>query len=968
MNKLRRIAVVFTMLAIIAPAAQADNPLKGNSAQRKFKLPEGVKKQDYLANTIIVKIDASKRADCSRSAIAIPALAESFGKLGIESLQAKFPNHTPPPAQKNLEGRALTDLSLIYEVKYSSSASIEEAINELLKSPDVIYAEPHYIYKLDYTPNDPDTTGSKNYYLEITKTYQAWDVTKGDTSVVIGIVDSGSDLDHPDLAANMQKNYADPVNGIDDDADGYIDNFIGWDLAGADFNIIVGDNDANAKGNNNNHGSHVSGDASAVTDNGTGVSGVGFKCRLLPVKCSADNDTRGPGGTGFVLTGYEGIVYAADHGADVINCSWGGAGGGSFGQEAINYATDQGSLVVAAAGNDAQDVGHFPSAYKNVLSVASTTSADKRSNFSNYGYSIDVCSPGSGIYSTLYNNSYASLDGTSMASPVAAGAAALVKSVYPSYNALQVGEKLRVTCDDIYTLNPGNFLKDKLGKGRINVLRAVTESSPSVRVLETALLDHHNGSMLIDDTITMSNIFMNYLDPTANLTITLTTTSTAVSIINGTINQGVLTTLNPAAGVNPFTFKVLPAAPENAKVSFKVTFDDGTYKDFQYITLEVNLSSLNIDVNNVSSTATGVGRVGFRNGDATGGLGFIYKGINMLYEASFMIGKSATQVSNNARTDGQTPDEHFVVMNRVTRTAQSQYDFFSSGKFNDANAPAPLNISVSHRELATIASPHDKYIIFEYILKNENATDLTGIYPGMFFDWDIKDAAKNRVAWDNTNQLAYAFSTVDTLTDPWSGVKLLTTTTPAAPAFFPCSHSIPGDIQEGGFTTAEKYQTLSSGIFNDSLGFAQPTGVDIMYAIGAGPYTIPAGAEIKFAVAIIGGDNVADLQASAQAAQNKYNVPLVGINNSNGSTVSDLKNYPNPATNYTNIFFNLSEESKTTLTIYDELGREVKKVFENNLYQGPYQINVDVKELPKGIYFYTLKTDKGQATGKLVIQ
>ena len=132
----------------------------------------------------------------------------------------------------------------------------------------------------------------------------------------------------------------------------------------------------------------------------------------MPIKCAADNDTRDPGGEGYIITGYEGIKYAADHGCSIINCSWGGTAGGQLEQDVITYATiNKNVLVCCSAGNDAKNVPHYPSSYKYAISVASTTSSDTKSLFSCYGTDIDICAPGSGIYSTLWNNTYATFDG-----------------------------------------------------------------------------------------------------------------------------------------------------------------------------------------------------------------------------------------------------------------------------------------------------------------------------------------------------------------------------------------------------------------------------------------------------------------------------------------------------------------------------------------------------------------------------
>lgn len=931
------------------PLAKKINNRHSIYTKQAFKFANGVTEKDYQANVVIVKIDSKYKNNLQRSSITIDAVSKLMAKIGAESTDQMFPN-AKPSTNKSQSFTEVKDLSNIYKIKYTASIAIEEVINEFLRLEEVVYAEPSYIYRTSYIPNDPDTLNGKNYYQKIIKAYEAWNVNKGDTNVVIGIIDTGGDLDHPDLAANVKYNYADPIDGLDNDNDGYVDNFKGWDFMGASASNVVPDGDPSVKSGGNDHGVHVGGDASAVADNGVGIAGVGFKSKLLFVKCTPDPYDNG------IYTGYEGIVYAADHGAQVINCSWGGTGGGQLGQDVIDYALSKGSLVVAAAGNSGSQINHYPSAYKGVFAVASSTSTDRKSNFSNYGYWVDIIAPGSSIYSTTFNDGYNSYDGTSMASPIVAGAAALVKAQFPNYTPMQVGEQLRVTADDINSLN--NAFRDKIGKGRLNVFRALTVSSPSVRAKQISLFDNNSGSFLPNDTITVTLDLLNYLTATNNLQVTLSSPSTSVTVVNASQNVGAINTLQSKL-VSNFKIYIKPTTAENLVIPVKITYTDGTYVDNEYFEVELNVTAININVNQIASTATGNGRIGYRNGDATGGLGVVYKGESMLYEAAFMVAASSTQVSNNARSETATPDNHFVSTERIKKLSANGVDFFAAGEFNDAASTNPMNISVKHRELAWATAPNDKYFIAEYRIKNNNGNALNNIFAGMFFDWDIVNSAANKIIYDTTLRMAYC-STFNA-DEPMAAVKILNTN--VSPAYYGQSYNVSGDPQEGGYSIAEKYLTLSSGIVNTSYGTTTP-GIDAMFSIGAGPYNLNTGETALLSLAIIAGDNLADITASAVAAQAKYDqfVTSLGIEN-NQAKLSAIV-YPNPAKDLFSIA-TPKEITNAKVSIINILGSVLyTKEFKGS--NDTFLIN-DCK-LPSGVYTVTIDSKEGKVVEKLVIE
>lgn len=385
--------------------------------------------------------------------------------------------YQPHPLKANVSLRKIGDeeMAKIFLVKYIYSIDPSELSEKIYKdNKDIIdWVEPNYVYEADFIPNDP-MVGSQ-WHIQKISSYTAWDITQGDTTMIIGMVDSGSDLDHPDLQANIKINYNEnPTNNIDDDNNGYIDDWIGWDFAGADYQTLVQDNDPQIYGANCDHGSHTSGCASQVTNNATGGAGIGFKCKLLISKHGADNDYSG-GGVSLLYNTHFGMTYVYQNGAKVMNCSFGGSTYSAYQQQIVNNAWANGCVVVASAGNQSSNTPRYPASYDNAVSVAATNSSDIKAWFSNWHTTVDISAPGEGIYSTLWNNTYTSYDGTSMSAPIVSGTIGLIRTKFPSYTPQQAVDKLLAGVDSIYHLNPS--YQGMLGSGRVNAYKCVTGTS-----------------------------------------------------------------------------------------------------------------------------------------------------------------------------------------------------------------------------------------------------------------------------------------------------------------------------------------------------------------------------------------------------------------------------------------------------------------------------------------------------------
>ena len=349
---------------------------------------------------------------------------------------------------------AAADRAEVELVRIPAGLGTAAAARQLEADPAVAYAEPNWIYTHTSTSNDPyftngslwgmygDASTPKNDYGS--QAAEAWAANHtGSDGVYVGVIDEGIQYTHPDLNDNIWTNPADPVDGVDNDGNGYVDDIHGWDFDGNDNTVY----DGGSKGNLDNHGTHVSGTIGAES-NGAGVVGVNWNVTLISGKFLG----RRGGTTANAVRATDYFTdLKTDQGLNIVatNNSWGGGGYSQALYDAIGRANTADILFVAAAGNGGRDgVGdnndstpHYPSSYANanVIAVASITSTGAKSGFSNYGaVSVDLGAPGSGIYSTLAGNKYGSYSGTSMATPHVTGAAALYAATHGGATAAQI--------------------------------------------------------------------------------------------------------------------------------------------------------------------------------------------------------------------------------------------------------------------------------------------------------------------------------------------------------------------------------------------------------------------------------------------------------------------------------------------------------------------------------------------------
>jgi subtilisin family serine protease len=524
------------------------------------------KANNYLPNSVIFKLKPQFRDLFAQSKKSpLPALSKEG--VTVVSLTNVFPGAKKPEQAINHNGDSLVDLSLVYKMKYTGSKTVEEVISLLVQLPYFEYVEPEYFENLEfhYIPNDPEAQpGLFQNYLYRHRFIEAWDLTKGDTNVVVGILDTGTELTHADLAANIKRNYADPIDGIDNEGDGFIDNFNGWD---------TGEND-NDPGYLNNgtcpngfvghgHGVAVQGACGAVPENNFGIAGGAFNCKMLPIKISNV--------CGALVGGYSGIYYAADHGCNVINLSWGGFGSYSqTNQNAINYAViNKDAVIIASAGNSDMEADFYPASYNHIISVSGLDTQyvaarneviEKRTYYGpgagvTYAFSVDISAHTNGM-STSPNDGIGMFGGTSFSAPVVAGAAALVRSYYPTMKADQVMELLRVSgsCLDSFpeTMAISRF---KMGR-KLDVYKALTNlSSPSIRLKNVTATSRFGNTIFSGDTVTVSLDLQNLLSKANNLNVRLVSLGGAI-LIDSLSAVGTVDSLQYLSNI-PDKFKII---------------------------------------------------------------------------------------------------------------------------------------------------------------------------------------------------------------------------------------------------------------------------------------------------------------------------------------------------------------------------------------------------------------------------
>lgn len=807
---------------------------------------------------LILKLNPDHRNDFQK---ATGEFRQWWAQTGLEQPVRIFPHHQAPEKRDLPLGKKPIDLSLLYELELAHSPN-PFLLRLIRQRPELAYAEWLESSEMpQFQPNDPfadSTSGSQRQLWKRINAYKGWSLSQGDTSVLVGILDTGIPVDHPDMSSQIKINPLDLPNGIDDDQNGLVDDYRGWDF-GSNDNNPTPDNTAIAPG----HGTSVASLAGAAFHNSIGVSGLGGKCKILPLKIWRWNN----GFTNF--RGYEAIVYAADRNCKVINCSWGSAkNNSSYEQDIIHYATfNKDAVVVAAGGNTAGYLNFLPANYDYVVGVSMTDTTDKIVPNTSLNGKLDLMAPGVGLFAIKTDNTYGWIDGgSSMASPLVAAAIGLVRARFPQLSGIQAAELVRVNSDSIYHLSANSNFRDLAGRGRLNVGKALqAQNTVSLRPVEIEVRHFLTGTMgyRAGDTLRIRVRFENYLDPVAGFQAGLKLAGNALQLLDSNLLVAGLGSLQSAWAEQVFRVRVSPSFTGTVVIPIWITTRSGSYSDRRRFDYRLDLRYVDLDANQVRMSVPQNGRLGFMDIFSTEGSGIRYKGFQHCGDAGLLIGTGPSQVSNCVY-DTNANDLHFRNENAVRFTPYSGLDQHAQVHLNDSAAgPAQIGISAKSSFYELTDDSLQASVFLNYQIRNRSTQTLDSLCVGLYNDWEVENLNANFAFWNDS--LRFGATRGKAFRTRFAATQLLS---PGEPQFYAIDvlpNTNGGNINLfDGFSLAEKWKCLSSGLGRISAGQGQ-NGNNIVQVVGVKLRNLAPGEVRKVTFAFVFADSLSGLVKSAQA-------------------------------------------------------------------------------------------------------
>jgi len=890
----------------------------------------------------------------------------------------------PQPAREYVTGiraalpiavRTNAGLERICVLEICDAADAAAVAALLQNDPRVEYAEPRILRfidgwtdggrrgrngALDAVPNDPFY--GQQWGLQAMEAEAAWNITRGDPSVAIAVLDLGVDFTHPELTHCRWENAAEILGapGVDDDGNGYVDDFYGWDFVDGDGepwgDLLDGDE---------MHGTHVAGLAVAARNNGIGIAGLAPDCKVMGVRVGAH---------GEIPYGYEGIYYACRTGVKIMNCSWGGFFESAYERDVIRYVTEQGCVVVASAGNSATSAEHYPAGIEGVLSVAASQIGDFAASFTQYGSWVKISAPGVAMLSTINTagggHSYGTWQGTSMSAPLVAATCALVAGRFPQMDGRQIMARVTASADPIDGRNPD--YAGQLGLGRANAWRALCDSLSGIRIGEATyeeIFGNGDGRIRAGETAELRVSVYNDGASTGAAVGWVATMAAEVALRNPVLLYDDLPPGGPHPSETAVTVEVLENSPRGTFLPLSIDFLDATGRLTGRAVTTVYLDSTFVCVGNgrLDLGFSEDGSLGYYDRERDHYLGCGLRTVessNALYHGSFVLAADGV-VQDNAygnaalnRYDwGALNDSvaHMIVSERA--------DVEARASFEDRRTEQRLFARVDAAALGWRGEGRDGFLLLEYTVENRSVNPWNEVYAGFFLDWDVGPSSHNVALFDDEMDIAvvqapgtsHPLAGVASITDEWRSFRVINNRDEIHP---------PWDEQDplSGWTDERKWEILRGGIQAPPVD-----AMDLSFLIATGPFGIAAHEVRTFAYALVTGNSLNELRAQAAAARAAYAGRKSHPREDTAARKVKAGLYPNPVATGEPLRLVLPESAEATVRFYNLLGQQVTQA--QHILAGPdgSRLEVAIPNHASGLLFYTIETDAGRFSGKLLL-
>lgn len=927
---------------------------------------------NYASDKITIRFYTSPQLELVARNKPIPELVSIIGEYTsfryVED-NLLFDNKKDYSEKLQDESSPYSRLYRTYVVELQGEFDIPLLLEKLNTLPFIEYTDIIPLISFHSTTNDPRL--SEQYHLNAINAFEAWDLVDSKDSVIVAIIDTGIDDTHPDLKDNIFINQGETGtdtngndksnNGIDDDENGFIDDWRGWN-----FSLVKTDTTGNNKPTpDNNHGTHVAGICGAVPNNGIGIAGVGKNIKLLNLQIVDANSKQT-----FAYLAHRAMLYAAKMGAKVINCSWGARSNISSRGEVIKLiAREYNTLVVCAAGNIASEKDNYPSDFKECISVASSNRYNEPSYFTSFGNEVDIIAPGEDILSTVFNGQYEEASGTSMASPVVAGVAALVALKYPDYGYEEIKSLLYKTANKAISDSAFDYY-GKIGTGLVDAKAALSCKVHKYFLVDTFALipPKYDLTFPVGSKLSVvynaKNIFCDLVNVEVRVQIKgkdaenyFDATSYSQKIDKVAKKEVLKQNKLPIC-------KIKAPLPTNYSIKLEISF----WHEGEMLNSKEIIRVLNPDYLTVYSNPFGVG---LTTSGTIGSIDPLYKdfglGINyrgafsfpVLEECSFLLANVDENIEGGYElwdAARNSPAERNTDFESIKAPEKDKNDNIVWGRVLYRNkAEKDLSSKFEIRQTIVLPKykkePNQSYLIVEYHIKNISNNSYDSLYAGMFqyyareYDKLEYDEERDYYYTDPFPEFTYRYNV---------GTKLLTDSDKRAKTLdFSISKNLSDAVKIQAITTKKDDLTL------------QKEEKRLSSIISAGAFSLKPNESKTIRYGIVCSQNKDGLNKSVDSLKSL----IFHLNklNANSSKVEEQANSAYYANGRVKISTDFAENHIFDILLYDINGKLVKRIAEDALFpQATYNTEFELGDVTSGIYFVILRNANNKLYLKII--